>query len=676
MKKTILLILLLLGLAAAANAATKYLWPLPYGRELTSIFGSSRTRRYHAGVDIRTGGVIGKKVVAPADGYIIRVRASYYGYGKAIYLRMKDGNTAVFGHLSRYTPEVEEYVRQQQIASETYKQDLYPPENKFKFKRGQLIGFSGSTGVGAPHLHFEIRSPENVPLNPLKFKGLEVYDKSAPHFKKLRLMGFGNDELAEALGWRIIQPFKRARNGVYHLSAKLPCGGQPYWVSAEVVDWVSHNHFDKPTYSVNVEQGRDTIYALAYDALPFEESYRVEVDRNFQEAELGDDYFYNFLPRGAASDPLKAGICAAIPDLGKPLEIRARDVAGNHSRAEITFYADSALSGNFPVLKPDYKKLQRLLTEAGYMDTALVASLIPAGEELYLLLESEAKEPQLISVSCGDPATTRPQDVQDLGHGYYLVRVTDLVRNVESAPSVVLTIIQQSATGGVRYSEVPCTYRFPWGSHPGKEGKLVSEDGRLTVLFPPLASMFYPFDTHYFFRIDTLQSPEGVTYALFPNDMPLANQVTYRYDADNALPPGAGLYADADTQFYYLDSDRSADGRSLKLKSYTLGRLVVRNDDVPPTIREVRPKRGAMLANARPKVSCDVRDEMSGIGEDIEIRIDGRWIVPVYDFETHRVNAEAYFDLEPGNHKLQIKATDNAGNTRIYDGDFSVSGKK
>ncbi len=677
MKRLTLLLIVFVEISCCGVASADYLWPLPYGNELSSCFGGSRTRRYHAGLDVRTGGVIGKKVVAPEAGYISRVRTSYYGYGKAIYLQMKDGNTAVFGHLSQFPPEVEAWVLQQQIASESYKQDLYPSASQFPVARGGLVGYSGSTGVGAPHLHFEIRTPENVPINPLKFKGLEVEDTSSPRFEKFRLVGLGNTALAEALGWNVKQSFKRGSDGIYRLAHPLPCGGRPYWFAAEVVDFVSRNRWDKPTYFVELEHAGRTLYQLAYDALPFEEGYRIEIDRNFQAANEGDDYFYNFVPNSYSKyDLLLDGICSAVDDMSQPALIIARDVAGNVSRAEVDFMPDSLLAANFPVLKPDYRKLQLLLTDAGFMDTTLVASLIPAGHQLYLLIRSRDLSPKLIRVSLGSEDPPGAVDVHELGNGYYLIDVGELVRSVPPGADASLSVALHDAVGAACYSTIPCPYRYPWAGTTGGEGKLVSEDGRLIVTFPPRSELFYSFDSHDFFRIDTLQSRDGITYALYPNEMPLAKQVSYRYDSDEVLPAGAEFYADGGSKLYYLGAKRSGDGRRLELKSYTLGKVTVRTDDVAPSIRQISPQRGAVLANARPKVSCVIRDEMSGIGEDIDIRIDGRWIPAVYDFESDRVTAESYFDFKPGEHTLVIKATDKAGNTRIYDGGFTVSGKK
>jgi trigger factor len=79
----------------AAGPVSPYTWPLDLPRIVTSSFGEYRGGRFHAGLDLRTGG-IGKEEKAPLNGYVSRVRCSPSGYGKAVYLRLEDGNTAVF----------------------------------------------------------------------------------------------------------------------------------------------------------------------------------------------------------------------------------------------------------------------------------------------------------------------------------------------------------------------------------------------------------------------------------------------------------------------------------------------------------------------------------------------------------------------------------------------------
>ena len=72
-----------------------YLWPIQAKKELTAVFGEERPGRYHMGIDVRTFGEIGYKLIAIEDGYISRIRTSSKGYGKTIYLKLIDGNNII-----------------------------------------------------------------------------------------------------------------------------------------------------------------------------------------------------------------------------------------------------------------------------------------------------------------------------------------------------------------------------------------------------------------------------------------------------------------------------------------------------------------------------------------------------------------------------------------------------
>lgn len=157
--------------------------------ELTSRFCDYRAGHFHAGLDIRTKGKSGYRVYAVDDGYVFRTTTSYKGYGKGLYLRLADGRIAVYGHLSAFEKNLDERIRKIQMKDKSYRQDLYFPAGEFPVKKGQVVGYSGSSGSTAPHLHFEIRSAENRPLNPLKF-GYSVNDNVSPVFDKLAVRSY------------------------------------------------------------------------------------------------------------------------------------------------------------------------------------------------------------------------------------------------------------------------------------------------------------------------------------------------------------------------------------------------------------------------------------------------------------------------------------------------------
>ena len=60
--------LLFLIVFAAATAARAEMWPLKREIDLSSGFGDFRQKRFHAGLDIRTGGKIGAELFSPVDG--------------------------------------------------------------------------------------------------------------------------------------------------------------------------------------------------------------------------------------------------------------------------------------------------------------------------------------------------------------------------------------------------------------------------------------------------------------------------------------------------------------------------------------------------------------------------------------------------------------------------------
>ncbi|MFQ6009391.1 MAG: M23 family metallopeptidase, partial [Candidatus Zixiibacteriota bacterium] len=95
---------------------------------MSSGFGDFRQDHFHFGVDLRTGGAIGKRVLSPVDGYVMRVRTSYRGYGKALYIKGDDGYIYVFGHLSNFTTKIDQPLKAAQLAARRYYQDLtFPP---------------------------------------------------------------------------------------------------------------------------------------------------------------------------------------------------------------------------------------------------------------------------------------------------------------------------------------------------------------------------------------------------------------------------------------------------------------------------------------------------------------------------------------------------------------------
>jgi hypothetical protein len=183
-RKLFLAISLVAIVAELAIASNDYIWPMKLTPELTSKFCDYRAGHFHGGLDLRTGGRIGVPIYAISDGYVWRVVTSFRGYGKALYIKLKDDRIIVFGHLSNYFEALDGRIWAAQLKDKKYGQDLYFTSSEFPVKKGQLIAYSGESGTGAPHLHFEMRSPLNNPINPLE-SGYSMTDKIPPEFDYL-----------------------------------------------------------------------------------------------------------------------------------------------------------------------------------------------------------------------------------------------------------------------------------------------------------------------------------------------------------------------------------------------------------------------------------------------------------------------------------------------------------
>lgn len=109
---------------------------MPHPGYITSPYGYRRRfRRMHKGVDLKLN--IGDTVRAAFDGKvrIVRNQGARKGYGKYIVIRHTNNLETVYGHLSAWLVEPDQYV-----------------------KAGDPIALGGNTGRSTgPHLHFETR---------------------------------------------------------------------------------------------------------------------------------------------------------------------------------------------------------------------------------------------------------------------------------------------------------------------------------------------------------------------------------------------------------------------------------------------------------------------------------------------------------------------------------------
>ncbi|MDD3108825.1 MAG: M23 family metallopeptidase [Alistipes sp.] len=156
--------------------------PVAFPVYLSANYGEMRGNHFHSGIDIKTQGVINKPIRAIADGEVVRIAVSPWGFGKALYLQHDNGTTSVYGHLERFDASIERYIHERQYAQKRFAVDVTPPAGMFVFKRGEQIALSGNRGSsGGPHLHLEVRETNTQrPLNLVARGMIAVKDTIAP----------------------------------------------------------------------------------------------------------------------------------------------------------------------------------------------------------------------------------------------------------------------------------------------------------------------------------------------------------------------------------------------------------------------------------------------------------------------------------------------------------------
>lgn len=646
-------------LVPAQTPSEEYAWPLDLPRELTSSFAEYRPGRYHMGIDLRTG-PIGKDVFAAADGYVSRIRCSPYGYGKAVYLQLEDGNSAVYAHLDDFAPALRDYVRRAQHEREEYTVDLTPKPGEFRVKKGELIAKSGQTGIGVPHLHYELRDNEGVPINP-RLLGVTWPDETAPtiesavivpltpksrvngHFRPARFSygirrGPQNPvAVAGAFGVAIsVQDsgVNKSRLGIRR--AKVSSGDQEIFTVQN--DRVSYDHTeDAAAAFLALEQGPAGVQYLALWRDPGNDSEAYKVSRGDGAFVLTqpigviaitvEDFAGNTttvevpIRNGAGAPPSQAG----APGGGFTLEYTGRAL---HSAAQF-----KPAQGSLPDLVIEGSVTTRIPMER-YAEQGFAATWLPdeafADVNVYVDYSTwQSTKHHYAFVRRGAPAqefsfdALRVETLPDSPYG-------TLGFNVE----------ERGMSGGDELITLGTAYHLGTMELP--------VDAPITISLPLPAgeagerAFFYRRGKERWNRIDTTRAKGRASAAV----KQLGSYALF----DDATPSAVEFL-------------RLSDNKPLKtpLLSIRTGAI-----DPPPVELQTATSR-------RPRIRAQAADGGSGI-EAWRVTYNGRWLLTGYDPEQDLLTWEQDEDLPTGPGTLVIEVRDYSGNLTRQEVAFSIPG--
>lgn len=137
---------------SCAIDCSSFTLPIAQFTRITSKYGPRR-RRLHKGIDIKVQ--VGDTIYAAFDGRVRIKNFERRGYGNYLVIRHPNGLETIYGHLSRFIANVNDYV-----------------------KAGQPIALGGNTGRSTgSHLHFETRFL-GQPINPAE---IIDFENAVPH---------------------------------------------------------------------------------------------------------------------------------------------------------------------------------------------------------------------------------------------------------------------------------------------------------------------------------------------------------------------------------------------------------------------------------------------------------------------------------------------------------------
>jgi len=640
-----------------------YVWPTDASWLMSSSFCEYRPAHFHAGIDIKTWAQEGYLVFAIAPGYIKRILVSPYGYGKALYLQLNNGWTVVYGHLSEFETLLENYAEQQQRSKGQYELDLHLGPQDFPVNAGDLIAYTGQTGIGVPHLHFEVRDAENQPFNPLQL-GYRIQDTKPPVIQSIAIapLEYGSHVNGDFID-QIIDPSE------YDLySAPIPVWGK-IGLMVSVYDQADGASNRFTPLSLRLFVNDSLAFQKTFQAFSYSETRLIDLDRNLRLRKKYGQEFHNLfvmpgntLPFYSPSVP-SAGVLMCgyrilrrtdeydSESLGRLLSgrilirIEAEDYWGNISTSRfqlevkhfselVRVYQKDAPVKSFEMVKPILKKnwmydYIRFAFRTQDIESAFPRVLVWLNGELINTL------PMVLNDS-GDFISILPLDASFRGEMICQVKVANQFSAVWQDTTWIYFINQNG-------------------------GAIRSRDRRFQCTIPPDALCGPTW-----FHVDTVCDSANTypIYSVVPNDIymkgPVHIQIALYSDQSYQ---SAGIYT-YDGKLRYLKSNVSHGYKVLNAHTVFLNKFTVLHDTMPPVLLSMFPDSGQMLSRDIYNVHFTFVDSLSDISgeENYQIRIDGMPQIVAYDPENNRGRVDPLDPLNTGRHWLDVFIRDKAGN--------------
>lgn len=710
---------------------SQYLWPTDASDRITSSFAEYRTKHFHGGIDISTNGQTGYNVFSVREGYVERIWIMPNGYGKMLFIKHPDGYVSTYAHLKSFSKKITEVSSKEQYRKGTYSIDLKLEPNSLQVDKGEVIAYTGDTGFGPPHLHFEIRDENLNPVNPLLISRYNIPDNLPPFIRRVVVSPLSHNSIVN----NNAEPkfFSRIpkRHGSYIIPQTIRIHGDiGFGIDAE--DRSNGNWRETGIYRMKFYIDDSLYYFMELNRVPQLETKQIDLHYDlplllgglgrFQKLYISDGNslpFFNHQPNGTGiihTDRLTEG--------EHDYKITVADIQGNESELHGKIFANHSPKIEFSDF--DLNQISISSSQSGSINQFVVSGkrTYQTNWTIHTLDKTRfSSRDSIIEL----PINLKPYDVvrvvAETKNGsrsnplYHFVKkpfgpprtifvdwkiistkivITITTPGVFTEPPEVLvtegatnqivpvnpidlskyegTFTPSTSYQGIRSLKVN-------GEVNGKSSEAASEMS-FFVISPKTSGEFsalngeikIKFDsgsvyTPLIFNIDQQKNARSVIYSLTPTDILLHRGIKVSLPLIKEDQKIGIFYRLNGGWVFHSSTIDSTDNTLSAMLTRTLGDITILKDENPPSLGRVKVSAPKRFLN----ISFRYYDNLSGVDTDeIKMYIDDVPIIPEIDGEHHRAFYYGDTQLTIGRHQLHLSIKDKVNNSSEYTRSFVV----